>query len=238
MAIYNYLLVALLLIVAAIISVTTQKLTISAAISGVVVGTLVFYGTGYTGLTMLSAFFVLGTSATSWKKKEKQSAKATGDQSVQRNAGQVLANGGVAGIMGILTGLIPLKADLFVLMMSASLASAMADTLSSELGMVFGCRFYNIITFKRDQKGLDGVISLEGTLMGVTGSAIIAIIYAIGFGWNKGFLLIIICGTIGNLTDSVLGATLERKHYLNNDMVNFLNTLIAALAAGVLYLLM
>ena len=61
----------------------------------------------------------------------------------------------------------------------------------------------------------------------------IAVIYAIGFGWDKTFLILIIAGTIGNLSDSVLGAALERKRYLNNDAVNFLNTLIAALAAGV-----
>jgi len=43
------------------------------------------------------------------------------------------------------------------------------------------------------------------------------------------FCLIIIAGTAGNLTDSILGAVLERRGIIGNNMVNFLNTLTAAL---------
>lgn len=204
----------------------------SGAITGGVIAAMIFIGAGYTGLSMLGAFFIFGTAATVWKKREKRPIKLKDDQSVKRNAGQVLANGGVAAITGTLIYFMPAKTELLRLMMAASLASAMADTLSSELGVVYGRRFYNVINWKRNERGLDGVISLEGTLIGIAGSTIIAVIYAFGFGWNNGILFILIAGTIGNLADSVLGALLERRHYLNNDMVNFLNTFIAALAAG------
>ncbi len=43
--------------------------------------------------------------------------------------------------------------------------------------MVYGRRFFNIITLKPDGKGLDGVISMEGTLIGIAGCVIIAAIY-------------------------------------------------------------
>lgn len=232
MTFLSFYLPLLLLVVLVISSIMTGKLTLAAGITGGLLATLIFIGAGYTGIAMLSAFFILGTLTTSWKKELKQQHKAPGDQSVKRKTSQVLANGGVAAIAGALVILMPLHAELFRLMMAASLASATADTLSSELGMIYGKRFYNIITLKRDQKGLDGVISLEGTLIGVTGSVLIALICMVGFGWNNNFWLIIAAGTTGNLSDSVLGALLERKKHLTNDAVNFLNTLIAALFAG------
>jgi len=235
---YHYLPLILLLTVAVIASIATKKLTVAGATTGAVIAIMIFSGAGYTGLGMLAAFFILGTLATAWGKKEKLQFKAKEDQSGKRNAGQVLANGGVAAIIGLLVYFVPAKAELFRLMMAGSLASAMADTLSSELGMIYGKRFYNIISWKRDNRGLDGVISLEGTLIGVVGSIIISIIYAVGFGWDNKILIVIIAGTIGNLADSVLGALLERKRYLGNDAVNFLNTSIAAIAAGLLWVIL
>jgi uncharacterized protein (TIGR00297 family) len=76
---------------------------------------------------------------------------------------------------------------------------------------------------------MDGVISLEGTLIGIAGSCIIAGIYALGWGWSISFFFIVLAGTLGNLTDSILGAVLERKGLIGNDVVNFLNTLTAAI---------
>jgi uncharacterized membrane protein len=61
-----------------------------------------------------------------------------------------------------------------------------------------------------------------------------AVIYSLFFGFGKGSLLIALAGIAGNLVDSILGASLERKHYINNDVVNFLNTLAAALFVWVL----
>ena len=204
-------------------SVYWKKLTIPAAITGGIVGWLIYAGAGSTGLLMLAAFFIMGTAATSWKKRQKQPA-----HQVTRTTGQVLANGGVAALMGLGILLFPHEKNLFEIMMAGSLASAAADTLSSELGMVYGRRFYNILTWKPDQKGRDGVVSIEGLIIGLIGSAVIAVIF------KSQFWIIILSGTIGNLIDSILGATLERKNYIGNNAVNFANTLFAAIVAGAL----
>ena len=226
----QYIVVVLLLFIGVIESIRRHKLTVPGAIAGGVVGLFVFIGAGFTGLVMLSAFFVLGTLATSVKRRQKAVAGMAQEEGGQRKLGQVLANGGVGGLLGLLSLFLPEHKSLFAFLMAGAFSSAMADTLSSELGTIYGKRFYNIITFRKDKKGLDGVISLEGTVVGIIGSSLIALIYCTGFGWDQRFLWIILAGTIGNITDSVLGATLERKGFIGNDAVNALNTAVGAVS--------
>ncbi|HVU54502.1 MAG TPA: DUF92 domain-containing protein [Puia sp.] len=245
--------VLLLLLTGIAASIRWKKLTIPAALMGGVVGWLVYTGGGYTGLLMLAAFFVLGTVATSWHTRmdmrrsglphptpdsnppDPPKGKGAAPQST-RTTGQVLANGGVAALAGLCILCRPDQRQTLEILMAASLSSATADTLSSELGMVYGRHHYNVLTWRRDQRGLDGVVSLEGSLLGIAGSSVIALLYTGGHGWNNGFWIIVLSGAIGNLTDSILGASLERKGRLGNDMVNFLNTLTAGLLGGLLAL--
>lgn len=210
-------------------SILAKKLTVTAAFTGAILACLIYFATGYTGLAMMTTFFILGSAATSWQRRKKQDAATISETKNGRTALQVLANAGVAGIAAVVILFYPALTYLMLPAMAAAFAAATADTLSSELGMVYGKRFFNIISFKPDRCGSDGAISLEGTLIGVLGSVIIAAIYALGYRWNMNFCFIIIAGTVGNLTDSILGALLERKGIIGNNMVNFLNTFIAAL---------
>jgi uncharacterized protein (TIGR00297 family) len=151
----------------------------------------------------------------------------------RRTAGQVLANAGGAGMLGLLAWLAPATAPLAGLMLAGSFAAATADTLSSELGNVYGRRYYNILTLRPDTRGLNGVVSLEGTALGLAGTAVLAAVYCLGSGSSwAAFGALLVAGTAGNLMDSVLGATVERRGWLGNNAVNFLNTLTGALVAG------
>jgi uncharacterized protein (TIGR00297 family) len=209
-------------------SIFFKKLTVAAAITGGILGWLIYAGGGYRGLSLIAVFFILGTAATSWKKKEKLSIRANAGHQSTRTTGQVIANAGIAALAGLLAVLFPSWKDLLQLMMAGSMSAAMADTLSSELGMVYGRRFYHILTWKPDEKGQDGVVSLEGLLIGIIGSVVIALIA------NNHFWVIVIAGTAGNLADSLLGAFFERQGRISNNTVNLLNTLTGALAAGLL----
>ena len=217
-------------------SLNHKKLTIAAALTGLLCGSIMYIGSGYTGLIMLTLFFLLGTLSTSWGRRVKQELDKPNDQALRKST-QVLANAGAATLCASLMIIFSVHAEIFLLMLSASLASATADTLSSELGMLYGRNFYNCITWKKDQKGLDGVVSLEGTLIGIAGATVIAIIYALSTSFNHFFMMIIIAAALGNFSDSLFGASLERRNLLHNDWVNFLSTLVAAGVALLLSLI-
>jgi uncharacterized protein (TIGR00297 family) len=214
------------IIIAMFLAVKTGKLSVRAALTGGLVALLQLLGAGVGGVVLLGTFFVLGVLATAHKKELK------GTISEERTPQQVLANGGVAGFMSGLAWLHSYDSHTYLIMMAASLAAATADTLSSELGMVYGKRTFNILTFKKEERGLDGVISIEGTLIGVVGAALIAIVYGAFYGFGNSCYIIVLAGVFGNIVDSLLGATLERKGKFTNNMVNFANTLAAALLAG------
>ncbi|WP_143305737.1 DUF92 domain-containing protein [Chitinophaga vietnamensis] len=233
----SFCIVLLVLIIVMILCTLTRKLTAAASLTAGAVGLLVYLGAGYGGLLLLGAFFIMGVAATSHQKARKAQLAGASTHPERRTPGQVLANGGVAAIASLLAWLDTSHANAYTLMMAASLASATADTLSSELGVIYGRRHYNILSFKKEQPGPDGVVSMEGTLLGAAGALIIALLYAACFGANICILYIAAAGILGNLADSILGASLERKQVIGNNTVNLLNTLFAALVAGALYLL-
>ena len=213
-------------------SVRRGKLTLAAAGTGGGLGLLIYLGSGFAGLALLALFFGLGTAASGWRVADKRRLGLAEENRGRRTAGQVVANAGVAGLLGLLAWQLPPHAPLARLMLAGSFAAAAADTLASELGNVYGRRYYDVLTLRPDARGRNGVVSLEGTALGLAGSAALAAAYCLGFGGGPAFGWLLVAGTAGNLADSVLGATLERRGYLGNNAVNFLNTLTGALVAG------
>ncbi|PJJ61070.1 DUF92 domain-containing protein [Hymenobacter chitinivorans] len=219
-------------------SVRAGKLTVAAGLTGGVLGILIFLGAGFWGVGELALFFALGTGASAWKVAEKRRLGLAEENKGRRTTGQALANGGVAALTGLLAWWWPAHQAVFQLMLAGSFAAATADTLSSELGNVYGRRYYNAWTWRPDTRGLNGVVSLEGTLLGLAGSGLIAVLYCLGVGWSRDFVWLLVAGTAGNLADSLLGATVERRAYLSNNAVNTLNTAVGALTAALLYWLL
>jgi uncharacterized protein (TIGR00297 family) len=117
-------------------------------------------------------------------------------------------------------------------MFMAALCEATADTVSSEIGQAFGGIPFMLTTFRRVPPGTDGAISLIGTFAGILGASLVALVGFWPLGMEIGSIASgFIGGVAGLIFDSLLGATVERKGWLGNDLVNFSSTAFAVLVA-------
>jgi uncharacterized protein (TIGR00297 family) len=188
-------------------------------------------------LPSLIALFVLTWAATRFGRSQKQRLGLAEDKR-GRNAAQVAANLGAAGLGGALALTHPLPGSFCALIVVAALAEATADTLASELGEVLGGPPLLVTTFLRVPPGTDGAVSLAGTAAGMGGAILVvgAAVFTIGLG--RGEAICAGVGGVGGLfIDSLLGATVERRGWLNNDAVNFLSTLAASAIASLIYMI-
>lgn len=216
------------------LSILFNKLTIRAALVGGLLSCAIYIGAGIPGIIFMATFFLIGVAVTNFKIEKKKNEGLAEAHKGKRTAGQVFANVGAAGIIGLFTYLFPNVSSYTPVLIAACFAAATSDTVSSELGNIYGKRFYNIDDLKRGIKGRNGVISVEGTLLGIAASVLIAFIYALFFGFGIRFFIISFAGFVGNIADSILGATFEEKGKMSNNVVNFINTVVAVVVAWLL----
>ena len=89
-----------------------------------------------------------------------------------------------------------------------------------------------VTSFGRVKPGTPGAMSLEGTTAGVVSAFALAVV-ALMLGEIAAHMIlsVVVGATVGALAESVLAATLEGPGILNNDMLNFINTAVAAAVA-------
>jgi len=189
----------------------------------------------HTALWPLLTLFLLTFAATRIGRRRKE-LLGTAESKRGRNASQVAANLGAAVLAGIPLSAVhvfsptTLDAHAALLAMVAAMAEATADTLSSELGQVLGGEPRLITNFHRVPVGTDGAVTFAGTIAGCAGAAVVAIVGAVALRFSfRDALLALAAGIAGLFFDSLLGAIPERRGWLNNDAVNTLSTVAAAL---------
>jgi uncharacterized protein (TIGR00297 family) len=188
----------------------------------------------------LLALFLLTFAATRFGRTRKDEVQVS-EAKHGRSASQVAANLGAAALASVTLRMDPSLLHAAILgrpmltALVAALAEATADTLSSELGEVLGGEPRLLTTLRRVPAGTDGAISVAGTLAGCAGAAVIALLAAgvLRMPATEA-LAAFVAGVFGLFADSLLGATLERKGWLNNDTVNFLSTCAACFVGACL----
>jgi uncharacterized protein (TIGR00297 family) len=85
-----------------------------------------------------------------------------------------------------------------------------------------------LTTFRRVPAGRDGGVSLAGTVAGVAGASLVVAAGSLHHALWPDKAVVFGAACMGLFFDSVLGATVERRGWLGNDLVNFASTLFAA----------
>ncbi len=206
----------------------------SGGVAGFAVGTLIFASLGWRGYVLLMTFFVLGSLATKLGYRRKADAGLAQEGGGRRAARHALANTGVATLAAVFAAITPFR-ELYLFAFAGAFATALADTLGSEIGQLMGRRTFLVTTLRPVPRGTEGAISLEGTIAGAIGALLVGCLgFAAGFFGPWGIAVVATAAVLGSLLESVIGATLEKRAMLDNESVNFLNTLIGAvLAVGI-----
>jgi uncharacterized protein (TIGR00297 family) len=206
-----------------------RTVSLSGVFGGFFVGFAIYAFLDWRGFLLLLSFFVLGSACTKLGYKRKAAARLAQEEGGRRGARHAFANAGVAtacALFAALTG----HPVLFRLAFAAAFATAAADTASSEIGQLLGRRTFLITTFRPVPRGTEGAVSLEGTLAGIAASVVVAALgAAVGLYPWIGVAAIAVAAFIGTTFESIVGAALEKRQLLDNEALNFLNTLVGAL---------
>lgn len=216
------------------------------AAAAALVGAAVATGLGIRGLVLLLAFFVPASLITATHGRDPREARG-------RTARQVIANGGIAAVAGLLG---------WSTAVAGAIAAAGADTWATELGARSRRAPRLITTGRIVPAGTSGGVTPLGTLAGAAAAVALAALHTVlqGGGPIVG-AAVATAGFAGMAADSLLGAALQARFrcaacgaeherrdsschmplmpargvsWLDNDAVNLCATLVGAGVAGAL----
>ncbi len=198
-------------LIISIISYRMKALAFSGAIAAFIVGGTIFGFGGWSASIELIAFFMSGSLLS------KLNQQHTG----KRDWRQVAANG-VIPMLSVL--LLYFRHDLreeATLLFLGALATTTADTFATEIGIRFGKKTFDILTFEPSTKGLSGGVSIVGLIASIFGALLIALLSfyqpdtdggLCGLVFVKVIPVVTIAGFCGAFIDSIIGAKFQAKY--------------------------
>ncbi len=225
------------------LSYALETASVEGMLTGVFLAFVAIVLGGYAWFAVMIAFFGIGGLSTKYRFEDKLERGVAESNEGARGSANVLGNATVAlasvfGYAAADAGLIEVAPLLFLFAFAGSLSTALADTLSSEIGSVYD-EPRLITTLQRVDPGTDGAVTWQGELAGIVGATIIGLLTGLLFTsvGTTGAMVVIAAGIAGMTVDSLVGATLEGE-YFGNQSVNFLATLSGGVVGVVLALLL
>ncbi|MCS7144629.1 MAG: TIGR00297 family protein [Archaeoglobaceae archaeon] len=195
----------------------------SGLMSATLIGTVTILFTNLKFFAILLFFYLLGSGITKYKYSLKDSLGIAEPAGGARGFSNVFGNSLAPLFFAMNYGVT--KEEIFAFAFIASVATALGDTMASEIGKT-AKNVYLITNFQKVKPGTNGGISIIGEIGALSGCFLVSLLaFSLGILPIQYLLPVIVSGFIAIHIDSLLGATLEIKGYLTNSGVNFLATL-------------
>lgn len=219
---------------AALAGYAARTLTPGGAICGALLGAAIFLAAGWAGWVVLLATFAMAVITSRLGIRRKSRLGIAEERGGRRAGGNAFANTGVAAAAAVLAAASYATSPALVGFVAA-LAAGGSDTMASEVGKAWGRRVYLFPLWRRVSPGTPGGISVIGTAAGLAGAALLgALGAAVGLIPWPTVIPVVAGATAGAFAESALAAGLESRGIVNNDILNFLNTAVAAAVAVLL----
>ncbi|HET7217173.1 MAG TPA: DUF92 domain-containing protein [Vicinamibacterales bacterium] len=211
-----------------------RTVTTAGAVAGALIGIAIVVSAGWGAWALLVATFLTAAATSRMGLRRKKILGIEEERGGRRGPGNAIANTGLAAAAALISAVSEARA-VALLAFTAALAAGGSDTIASEIGKAWGKRTFLVTSLRPVRPGTSGAISLEGTIAGLAGASLLAAIgVAAGLIQPTWLAPVVIGATIGAVAESFLGATLEDPGIVNNDLLNFFTTAIAAAAAVLL----
>ena len=214
---------------------TAPLLTRSGWVHAGILGTILWGTLGWRGWLAVVLYLAFGSLVTRLGLRDKQRRGLAESRGGRRGPENVWGSALVGAGLAMLAARAPLAwVSPLLVAFAASFSAKLADTCGSEIGKRWGRHTLLITSLRPVPPGTEGAVSLEGTIASLAGGLLMALMMR-GLGLIGGtptLLLVAGVALISTLTESVIGATLQRRwSWLSNELVNGIQTLLAALLA-------
>jgi uncharacterized protein (TIGR00297 family) len=209
------------ILLAGLASFTAYRLKLlsrNGSLGALLLGAVVFGLGGLRWAIILLVFFLSSSGLSRLFHRRNEKAEINYAKGSTRDAGQVLANGGLAGLFVILHFFFPQSSWVWI-GFCASFAAANADTWATEIGALSRNQPRLITTLKTVEAGTSGAVSWLGTLAAFFGALLVGLAGALVDPFaavepaQKVLIVITIGGIAGSLADSWLGATFQAIYH-------------------------
>ncbi|MGE5344834.1 MAG: DUF92 domain-containing protein [Acidithiobacillales bacterium] len=203
----------------------------SGVAAGFIVGSAVWAFGGIRAYSLLWLFFGVGTLATRFRRRRKEAMGKAEEAGGRRGAENVVANTTVAAFFVVAAGLAHPEAAAFRLAATAAFATALMDTVGTEVGQAVRSATVLLPDFRRVPPGTDGAISMAGTLAGLLGALLLAAAGGL-VGWIEptgvAIAIVVAAAGAGTVVESLLGRDGASWRVSSGHVLNFVNTLVGA----------